>query len=356
MRARFRDLCRDAAADRLAAGGAATRYASVGAGYLLSDAEVLGALRRDGFSVASVCVVDPVYGKLDDELDVSAALSQLAAFVDAPVHAFASTKALRAAAALWPGAFARCALFANIDAALNDTDLRRTRDVVLAPGGVAVQLSNCGKTSESKAWLREAPGDGWAWGLTAAPPPPRLLRTPAGFTRRDAATAATFARRDAALTGGAPAAPDADGPDETYERGAGPAVRDLPMVGGRLACAESAQAARLRRAASRGSARLLIVVAPAAHVRAAPDVRAALVGTLRKGREVLAAASDEEGWARLAPGPETARCLLDNLVHVPGRGSSPESARARLAAGDALWMLTDGSRLGLGPLLAEAED
>ena len=54
-----RDLCCErlgsapGALDR----GGVLRYASIGAGLLLSDAEVLGALIRDGFELRSACVV-----------------------------------------------------------------------------------------------------------------------------------------------------------------------------------------------------------------------------------------------------------------------------------------------------------
>ena len=62
VRSRFRDLVRDAACERLGSArdaldrGVPVRYASIGSGLLLSDAEVLGALRADGFTLSSACV------------------------------------------------------------------------------------------------------------------------------------------------------------------------------------------------------------------------------------------------------------------------------------------------------------
>ncbi|KAH8092752.1 hypothetical protein JL720_4913 [Aureococcus anophagefferens] len=156
-RAQFRDLARDLCCERLGSApgaldrGGVLRYASIGSGLLLSDAEVLGALIRDGFELRSACVVDTCYARNKLAPRTEAALQEFANFVGAPVHVFSSMGALREAALLWPGAFGRCTFFANIDAAVPDKDLVRCRDAVLSPGGVAAQLNNHGSSGRSSA-------------------------------------------------------------------------------------------------------------------------------------------------------------------------------------------------------------
>ena len=98
-RAQFRDLARDLCCERLGSApgaldrGGVLRYASIGAGLLLSDAEVLGALIRDGFEVRSACVVDTCYARNKLAPRTEAALQEFANFVGAPVHVFSSIAA-----------------------------------------------------------------------------------------------------------------------------------------------------------------------------------------------------------------------------------------------------------------------
>ncbi|KAH8065742.1 hypothetical protein JL722_124 [Aureococcus anophagefferens] len=99
-RAQFRDLARDLCCERLGSApgaldrGGVLRYASIGSGLLLSDAEVLGALIRDGFELRSACVVDTCYARNKLAPRTEAALQEFANFVGAPVHVFSSMGAL----------------------------------------------------------------------------------------------------------------------------------------------------------------------------------------------------------------------------------------------------------------------
>ena len=386
-RAQFRDLARDLCCERLGSApgaldrGGVLRYASIGAGLLLSDAEVLGALIRDGFELRSACVVDTCYARNKLAPRTEAALREFANFVGAPVHVFSSMGALREAALLWPGAFGRCTFFANIDAAVPDKDLVRCRDAVLSPGGVAAQLNNHGSSgrSSANAWVRETSDDnfngrGRAWRADDGDDAPwRVAGAVPGAFRPRPRPKSDDLGFPVYGGGGGPLAPDASEVLAYGAPGDNPChVRDLALGDGdpRLPTAEATHARLRRDAAKAGAARLFAVVASCAHVRDGPRLDAKVVGTLRRGHEVLAVADAGADVAAAKAGAfaardprwvpldaaANARFLLDKLIptHASYDASAVADALASRGA-PRLWMLTHGAPLGMGPLLEELD-
>ena len=127
-------------------GGAlgAVRYVSVGCGSLLTDFEILCGLQAQRIPIASVCVADTAYEKLDQRhrscFELLAGL-----FYPARVAAFGSLEHLHGAALADPEAFGRATTYVHCDAEPIDSERSRAlAEQLLVAGGHGFLLRNHG--------------------------------------------------------------------------------------------------------------------------------------------------------------------------------------------------------------------
>lgn len=182
-----------------AAGHAAVRYVSVGAGLLLTDCEILSGLVEAGCVIESIVVCDALY---DQEDEAEAALNQFADFfAPCEVATYPSVAVyLEAASSARTGVVGDGASGANLLVACDagtevSRAFKRTASAVLDAGGLAFTLINGGTGGgvSMRAWQRVEgpfPAESPPW---PAPQEDGVLRLAELDLRRTATSASTSA-------------------------------------------------------------------------------------------------------------------------------------------------------------------
>ena len=288
------------------------RYVSVGCGLLLTDFEILCGLQEKGLPIESIVFVDRCYA--GSPKDCTEAFRLVAGFFDsARVCAFGSLDDLRQAAAAAPAEYGTATTYIHCDAEdIGGESSRALAARLLVSGGHAFQLHNNGRAHNSReAWRRRAESP------SAGDPPRR---------RYDYEWARLL---DSVSLG--------------YSEGAEPlmTVRDI------------AQNLHVD-----GVSLYRVVHSKDVVVRSAPSTEGRVLGLRKPGTEVLVGreqiGADGKVWVQLRYEDP----LMQREHWTPAKRNEyggeyeeqgPDWAHGRRAA----WMLTDGSHLGFGTLLAK---
>lgn len=302
--------------------GSSVRYVSVGCGKLLTDFEILCGLEEKGLTVESIVFVDRAYSGHAHEY--KEAFEQVAGFfTQSRLCAFTSLDDLKMACEAEPELYGRATTYVHCDA--EDIPGHKTKALagrLLANGGLAFQLHNNGSQRSSREGYRRRRED------VAGPHDGGWYNPPPLGSRKD---------------------------DSHYSRLLEP-LRLLSDEG----CAPLVTARDIALALP-GTRLLKVVHGGSVAVRAEPTTASKLVGVRSSGTEVVVDSSshqyDSNGWLWVQlryEDPETQRD--SNAGRAPtnqwgGVDDEEEQVSGRRAA----WMLTDGSGLGHGQLLAEQD-
>lgn len=403
VRRRFRENVVKCTLEQLGACGR-VRYVTVGSGSLLTDFEILCALRAANLIIASIVAVDTCYddwrtSTVSEESAPTKALRQLGDFfAPATVYAFDSVERFTAACELQPHAYANATTFVHCDAGdIKAEDSTAAAVAALVDGGCSFKLNNLGMGARSATADGSADGAD-AHGAHSGDPAAGLGSDPdeGSKTRRQYWRAQL---RDGSSIEAWRRKPDAPHSDAlhasllshlpTAARKPSSLLAKLPDSA--LAEADEKRAARhsmarqwisqssRERAASLSLSLYKVVfqgtnttrpdgkpvpesLRDTVAVREAPSRTAQMVATRKRGDEILVA-EESGGWVRISEEDDewgwqlsfasTSAAAAEDAKHkeaaqmeATGSDPSPPQARVRQA-----WMLIDATALGMGRLL-----